>query len=128
MSADERFVTVDGDGNAIDRPSIDYPNDLAVWYEDRYLEIGDTETGYMLQNGQMVALKNALVNHRSRWMRRDAVMIVPEGTGLQRTNRSSLVERFLSDLADGAPVDRKVVSALLAATRDDTDRAIITRL
>ncbi|MBY3307517.1 hypothetical protein HFO04_32825 [Rhizobium laguerreae] len=45
VSADECFVTVDGDGNTIDRPSTDYPSDFAVCYEDRYLERGDTETG-----------------------------------------------------------------------------------
>lgn len=128
VAADERFVTVDGDGNTIDRPSADYPTDFAVWYEGRYLEDRDTETGYMLQNGQMMPLKNELVKHRTRWMRRDAVLIAPEGTGLQRTNRFSFVERFLSDLADGAPVDLKAVSSLLAATRDDTDRAITSRL
>ncbi|MGR9272895.1 protein kinase domain-containing protein (plasmid) [Rhizobium leguminosarum] len=128
VSPDERFVTVDGDGNPIDRPGTDYPSDLAVWYEDRYLEGGDTDTGYMFQSGQMVALANELVKPRSRWLRRDAVLIVPEGTGLQRTTKSSLIESFLSGLADGGAVDREIVTSLLAATRGDTDLAITSRL
>lgn len=82
----------------------------------------------MLRNGRMVALENELVKHRSRWLRRDAVLIVPEGTGLQRTSRSTFVESFLSELANGAPVDRQVVSSLLAATRGNTDKAITSRL
>lgn len=128
LSADERFVTVDGEGRTIDRQDTEYPSDVAVWYGDRYLESDDTDTGYMLQNGQMLALENKLVKPRLRWLRRDAVLIVPEGSGLQRTSRSSLIERFLSDLAGGAPVDRQVVSTLLAATREDTDEAITSRL
>ncbi|TBY61013.1 hypothetical protein E0H46_30255 [Rhizobium leguminosarum bv. viciae] len=127
VSAGERFVAVDGDGNEIDRADTDYPSDLAVCYEDRCLENRDTDTRYMLRNGHMGAGERSL-KPRSRWLRRDAVLIVPEGTSLQRTTRSTLIESFLSDLADGTPVDRQVASSLLAATRGGTDKAMTSRL
>lgn len=128
-SPDVPFEVSDGDGNSVDRPQTkNWTEDMAVWYRDRYIAAEDADTGYFLHGNQMVRIDSTQTQHRARFLRRDAMLIVPIGTGPSNIMDRTYGEAFLQRIVATQTTDMQAVRSFTRATSGHTDRDILNML
>lgn len=129
LAPDAPFEVTDPDGQIKSRPdTTQWKEDAATYYEGRYIEMEDAHNGYFLHGDEMIRIDGAKAEERHRFLRQDAILIVPAGTGpVCSTDRSSN-EAFLQDIAATKTTDEARIRAFVKATVRWTSREILDRL
>lgn len=129
IGADEPFVLTDPDGEVIPRQNMaGWSQDVATFYEGRYMDTEDADNGYFLYQNEMVPIDSAKVRNRIRFLKSEAFLIVPATSGAVRSTDRTPNEVFLKDVLMNGATDMEKVRTFLEATIRYTDQQIKQRL
>jgi len=129
LAADEPFEITDPDGQTMSRPeTAGWAQDAATFYEGRYIEMEDAYNGYFLHGDEMIRIDSTKTEERLRFLQRDALLIVPWGSGPARSIDRTPNMQFLQDVLATGTTDRTKIRALVKTTWDSIDPEILARL
>jgi serine/threonine-protein kinase len=117
LEPDEPFKLLDFDGNAIDhRVEAEWNTDYAVLFQEKYMPSEEFQNGHYEHKGKVFKTPPGEALVRYRYMKPNAFMVVPRGTGPDRIDREANTTFLQEAIANGVIDPAKLRKYLYAAS------------
>ncbi|WP_349656134.1 protein kinase [Xanthomonas sp. 10-10] len=129
IAADSPFEITDSSGKKAMRKNVEnWTEDAATLYDGRYMEVADAENGYFLNGDEMIEIDYSKAEQRHRFLKDDALLIIPHGSGIAGCSDRTPIKFFLREVVNSKSTDKNKIIKLLDATTRYTSSDITDRL